>query len=94
MNGIDKDTPREVWAYLVDCEGTRLTEEQHVVLMPNADGTAETAMDRTFASLPGMEDREPAAIAMRFADGHVTTGELPDGGWEQVEIADEEEDES
>jgi hypothetical protein len=93
VNPIDEGAPREVWAYLVDCEGTPVTEEQHVVLVPGQTGTVEAALQRTFESIEGMEDRQPVAIAFRFADGHVATGEIPEGAIEHVQWEEEEDDE-
>lgn len=87
--------PMEVWAYLVDCDGAKLTEEQHVVLAPGGgeEGMVGAALERTFEALDGMEDREPVAIEMRFVDGHVARGEMPPGSWDKVQWEEDEEEE-
>lgn len=92
---IDDDnetTPQEVWIYLVDRDGERLTNEQPLVMVPGEGGgpagTVGADASTTFKFLDGMEDREPMSFGIRFADGHVLTSEVPDGGlhkWEQGE---------
>lgn len=92
---MTEDHPMEVQAYLVDEAGVRLTEEQHVVLVPGEGeraGQVSAQIERVFETLPGMEDRQPAAIAFRFVDGHVATGEVPEGAWERVAWEEEEDD--
>lgn len=82
--------PKEIWVYIVDGSGEKISDEVPAVLTfshtdPEAGDQWTVVAARGYRALEGMEARKPAAMAVRFADGHVATGPVPPDSWDVIE---------